>query len=588
MKVYNFLCLWRAFIDFYGFLPKQQTFLLFLMVIQGITAGVGLLLIIPLLQLIGLDTGPQINDQVSGLANDIYSWLGIHPNLATILLSYIAIVTIIATLRYQLLVRSVSVQQHYISHLRHKLFHSLLYCRWQFISQNKTSEFFHGLTGQIQTIGVASLLMLTSLSQLIIAVIMLVLSLFISWHITLFAILFLSLLIIVISPFNRKVYRSGNTQLISYKSLFQQLSEQLSSLKMIKSFTGESHYIDQLNLVSQQLEQQHIQLTRANAVTQWIYIVGTVVALSLFFYVSLVFFDISLASNLLLLIIFARQLPQISSLQKNYQQLLHKIPAINDVERLYKSSFQERESIEQLDSSPTFNQYIKLANVSYCYPEKKQPVFEDLSLQINKNETVAIIGDTGVGKSTLTDLIAGLIEPTSGEIFCDTIALSDANRLAWRQQVAYVTQDVFLFNDTIRANMTWVVDKEISDNELWQALEKAEAKDFVTRLPNQLGSIVGDRGVRLSGGEKQRLAIARALLLNPQLLILDEATNALDYESEKRVQNSLRRLKGKITLVIISHNTSAIEDVDYRINLNTKNKTARQNENLCSNKNDET
>jgi ATP-binding cassette subfamily C protein len=173
----------------------------------------------------------------------------------------------------------------------------------------------------------------------------------------------------------------------------------------------------------------------------------------------------------------------------------------------------------------------------------------------------AIVGTSGAGKSTLADLIMGLIEPQDGAVLIDDVPL-DAERLhAWRGCIGYVAQETFLFNDTVRANLLWAYPGATED-ELRTALRLAAADDFVARLPDGMETVLGDRGVRLSGGEQQRLALARALLRKPSVLILDEATSNLDSENERRIQGAIEALHGGITIVAITHRLSTIRNAD--------------------------
>jgi len=562
--------LWHAFKEFYNFAPKQQVLIFMLMLTLGVSSGIGLLFIIPLLQIVGFDIGGGTKYGVSDTANQIFTGLGLEPNLISVLISYVLIISLIASLRFQLTVRSTTIQQRYICHLRNKLYRHLLHSHWQFIVEHKMSDFTHCLTGQIQAIGHASNLMLNLLSQLVLTIIMLGLAFLLSWQMTLLAVSFAAILLLLLLPFNRIIYGSGKTQLINFKSIFQMLTEQLASLKMIKSYASEQYHANQIQQVSEALEAQQLKFTRMNAITHWLYMVGAVISFSLFFYVAQTIFVIPLASTLLLLVIFSRLLPQISGLQKTYQQLLHKVPAFNDVKEMMQACEHAQEPINIKRPCPILNKTIRLEGVAYKYPKKSKPVFENLNLQIHKNQTVALVGHSGVGKSTLADLIAGLLEPSAGQLFCDNVLLDGENRLAWRQQIAYVTQEVYLFHDTVRANLSWVSTKAVTDDDLWRVLNLAAANDFVTQLPNGLDTVIGDRGIRLSGGERQRLALARAILSSPQLLILDEATSALDNENEQKIQLALELLQGKLTIVIISHRETTIAYADQRVELGKK------------------
>ncbi|TIO48634.1 MAG: ABC transporter ATP-binding protein, partial [Mesorhizobium sp.] len=175
-------------------------------------------------------------------------------------------------------------------------------------------------------------------------------------------------------------------------------------------------------------------------------------------------------------------------------------------------------------------------------------VVSGISFGLPAGEVTALIGPSGSGKSTIADMLLGLLEPSQGEILADGDEITAQNRRAWRGQVAYVPQDVFLLHDTIGANLRLAA-PQAGDEELWAALRKAHAAHFVERLDRRLETVVGDRGVRLSGGERQRIALARALLREPSLLILDEATSALDWQNQSLIAQSIEELRGKMTIL---------------------------------------
>ena len=559
--------LWSAFKDFYGFAPLKQTVIVGLTLLQSLTAGIGLLFIIPLLQLIGLDMGATSKAGIANAANRLFEQMSIELTLFNILLSYVLIIGSIASLRSFLAVLSSEVQQSYISNLRLQLYRGLLHTRWQFIVDNKMSDFLHSLSSQVSAIGFAAHLMLTFISQIILSLIMVTLVLLLSWQMALLAAACGAVLLLLLLPLNQRIHGSGKSELAGYKGLFQMLSEQLGSLKMIKSFASEDHYAQQLGVLSDTLELQQLRLTKMNAVTQWVTTVGSVIGFSLVFFVSSNVLSISLGTIFLLLVVYSRLMPQLSGLQRTYQQLLHRVPALDDVNGLFQACGQAQEYFNPHTVCPELHHQIQIQGVSFQYNQSVSPVFQDLSFTIAKNQTLALVGPSGAGKSTLADLIAGLLAPDQGHIYCDDVLLSEDLRPAWRRRVAYVTQEVYLFHDTVRANLTWVAPRVLMDDDLWNVLKLTAADDFVAKLPKGLDTIIGDRGIRLSGGERQRIALARALLSQPQLLILDEATSALDQENEQKIQTALERLQGTLTIVIIAHRETTLRHVDKRIDL---------------------
>lgn len=216
----------------------------------------------------------------------------------------------------------------------------------------------------------------------------------------------------------------------------------------------------------------------------------------------------------------------------------------------------------------TFKDSIKLSNVSFRYPNQNDYSVKDISLTIPIGQSVAFIGESGAGKTTIVDIILGLFEPEKGNVLVDGVNLYDQISL-WQQKIGYIPQSIFLSDETIRGNVAFGIDpKEIDDNEVLRALEQAQLKEFVLSLPDKLETTVGERGVRLSGGQRQRIGIARALYHNPEILFMDEATSALDNETEKEIMKAIDGLRGEKTLIIIAHRLSTIENCDIVFKIN--------------------
>lgn len=205
---------------------------------------------------------------------------------------------------------------------------------------------------------------------------------------------------------------------------------------------------------------------------------------------------------------------------------------------------------------------VSIEHIFWKYKENLPYVLEDLSMDIMKGEAVALIGESGAGKTTLADVILGLLKPTKGKIWVDDRDVFEMLS-QWSQMVGYVPQSVFLIDDTIRNNVAFgIPEGEQDENKIWHALEQAQLKEIVEKLENGLDTIVGERGIKFSGGQRQRIAIARALYYNPDILILDEATSALDTETEIAVMESIEALHGKKTLIIVAHRLSTIRKCD--------------------------
>ena len=214
-----------------------------------------------------------------------------------------------------------------------------------------------------------------------------------------------------------------------------------------------------------------------------------------------------------------------------------------------------------------FNNNIHVKNVDFEFT-KKNKIFSNLDILIEKNSFIGIKGDSGSGKSTFLNIISGLIKPNSGLILVDDVEITK-NIKSWRKKIGYVSQSVFLLDTTIKNNIAFgVQEKNIDDNKINSAIDQAGLREYIESLEDKTKTVVGERGLKISGGQKQRIGLARALYFSPEILILDEATNSLDKETEKNILNTLIEMKNKITLIIVSHENKPLEITDKVYNLN--------------------
>lgn len=215
----------------------------------------------------------------------------------------------------------------------------------------------------------------------------------------------------------------------------------------------------------------------------------------------------------------------------------------------------------------TLTDRIMLEHISYTYPNTDKPIFTDAHMEVKKGQSVGIMGPSGAGKSTIVDILLGLLHVQEGTITCDGRNVFE-NYSSWLSKIGYIPQSIYLIDESIRDNIAFGIDADqIDDEKIWQALEEAQLKQFVEELPEGLDTTIGDRGVRISGGQRQRLGIARALYYHPEILVFDEATSALDGDTETAVMEAINSFHGKKTMVIIAHRLNTIEkcDVIYKV-----------------------
>ena len=264
-------------------------------------------------------------------------------------------------------------------------------------------------------------------------------------------------------------------------------------------------------------------------------------------------------------------LPSIAKISGRVNEIVYRISALQNCYDNLRAAEQYDKELAQLpdydgytvkEENLQFHKALEIKNVTWKYRNAQKPVLQGLSLTIKRGESVAFIGSSGAGKTTLADVIMGLLRPQAGTVEMDGKDIYSMPH-EWAHIIGYIPQSVFLIDDTIRANVAFgLPDKLVSDERVWLALEKAQLLNFVEKLPAGLDTIVGERGVKFSGGQRQRIAIARALYENPDILVLDEATSALDNETETAVMESIDALQGSITMIIVAHRLTTIRNCD--------------------------
>jgi ATP-binding cassette, subfamily C, bacterial len=358
-------------------------------------------------------------------------------------------------------------------------------------------------------------------------------------------------------------YRMGRQFAHAQRAAVEEMSDCLAALKLAKSHNAEDRHRRQFADAVARQQGYFLTFHRRNAEARMLFQLGATLALGAFVYVGAMLAGLATPELLVLIVIFARLMPLLGELQQSVHMVAHMLPVFDDLTALLARCEAARESLAPGGTDRlSLRQEIRFQDVRFRYDAGAEgDLLDGLDLIVPAGAVFAISGASGAGKSTLADMMMGLLVPDSGTVSVDGAPLTGLRLAAWRRSVAYVPQDNFLFNQSLRANLQWAA-PDASEAELRGALSLTGADPLLAGMPAGLDTIIGERGNRLSGGERQRIAIARALLRRPTLLVLDEATSALDDESESAMWAIINRLRGTTTIVIIAHRSSALRQAD--------------------------
>ena len=361
----------------------------------------------------------------------------------------------------------------------------------------------------------------------------------------------------------------GKERLVASGTMNKHLLQGMASAKDIKILDRESDLIVQVNKSSYRVTKIGQIATFLNAFPRFPFEIFMVIAFS-----ALVFVMVEGERNIVDIIkylgVFAvasiRLVPGASRLLQSYQLLKYMQPSvkllIQEFNSHHKPNMKENYKLKKIYTPFQFQKAINLSNLSFTYPTRKEFSISKVSMNIKRNDFIGIIGKTGSGKSTLVNILVGLVKPTEGKVEVDGANI-DSNLSGWHEKIGYVPQSVYLIDDTINKNIAFGLgEKDIDHDLIKQAVEKANLSEFINNLSNGLETIVGEKGIRISGGQQQRIGIARALYRNPEILILDEATSSLDETTEKKIMESIKFLKNKKTLIVITHRLTTVSNCD--------------------------
>jgi len=484
---------------------------------------------------------------------------GIPTNLMSMVFVFIILFLLTAIVQVYGNLLTLRIKYYLSKDLMLGFFKDIFNAKWLFFTISEQGKTFNTLGHELARIGDGFIAIGTIFSGLVQVAIFMAIPLYISWKLTLLCLLFGGIVSLIFIYISRYSYKLGMRSTQSANFLTGIIYENISGAKLVLGFGDHQRMIEKINTaydtnLKYGISSQLLIYTMTMAYRP----IGVVIVL-----VALLTsrsFGVP-ASELAILLLSLLQIANaFSIILSNKTAISNIIPGYEQIKGLRAFAREMKQDSTQVPFKG-FTRHLQLEQVSFSYPERK-PALTKISMNILKGQMIALVGKSGSGKSTLIDLLMGFHTPSEGRVLVDDIPITEIDINSYRGRIGYVPQDSILFNMTIKENILWSR-PDAGDDDIKEACHLACAHEFIEHLPQGYDTVVGDRGVRLSGGQIQRLALARALVRKPEILFLDEATSSLDSHSEQLIQKAIEAISGKTTMVVVAHRLATIKKTDF-------------------------
>jgi ATP-binding cassette, subfamily C, bacterial len=538
--------------------PLRSLVMVVCFIFSGLAEGISILTFLPVIDLIssGKLAG---NSGAVRFISTMLDFVGLAPSLPVMLGLIVAGITAKSALLMLAMKQAGYTIAHVTTDLRLKQLKALLAAKWDYFVSQPTGHLANAISSEAMRASTAyhhAILLIAAIIQIGAYS---VVALWVSWKLTLISLAIALVILFILKGFIRMSREAGGRQTELMKALIGRLTDLLQGIKPIKAMAKEDHIQALLESETEDIkraQERHVLATESLKAFQEPFLM-IVIAVGIYYVMT--FGKQSFASILVMIFLFNKLVNRVYLAQSCFQELSLHESALWSLLASIEHTRRERETDTGHQKPENINRGIYLDGLNFSFGRKV--VLKNASLAIPAGQIVVIVGHSGTGKTTVADLITGLFRPQTGTISIDDTPLDQLNLHAWRHLLGYVPQEMFLFHDTIYKNIS-LGDDNLSRADVEGALKLAGAWDFVSGLPSGLDMVIGERGSKLSGGQRQRLALARALVRKPKLLILDEATTALDPETERAICQTLGQIKGDMTILAISHQPAIMEIAD--------------------------
>jgi ATP-binding cassette subfamily C protein len=531
-----------------------------LVVVGTVADGIGILLLIPLLSLIFTDTpGTGASGRFGAEIHAALTSFSPNGQLIALLSLFAGLLLIRAIVSWQRDLRLIALSMTLVDSWRERIVRSVAGASWRRLQELQDSRLEFAVNSEVGRLAVGGDRVMRGGVAAVQLVLLLAVALLLSPVLTLLALLCSLAGLPLLLPLVRNAHGHGEELSRDGGKRQNVFSEFLAGMKLAKVHDAEQRYAAEFIALSDLMRQRVLAFAGAQLRNHNAFQLAGGIAAALIVFVGIAWLHISPVVLSALLVLLTRVIGPVQQIAQSVQTILTMLPAVGNLTRIEASLAADPVPHDEVTPSSvaTGPMAVVLKSIDYKPPGRGQSLLQGLDCTISPGSLVVLLGPSGSGKTTLADILLGLVEPDRGEIEADGVPIrTAAARSETCRRVGYVPQESFLFDQSLRQNLLWAK-PDAAEDELWAALAHAEASDFVRRLPDGLETRVGNRGSNLSGGERQRICLARALLRRPGLLILDEATSALDPAVEERLIQTLVRLRGQMTLLMIAHRLPA-------------------------------
>ncbi len=528
----------------------------------SLTEGVSVAMVFPLIALMGSSSGAAAPGPRTALLFHLLARSHLPRTwwLAALLSAVLALVGLLSLLNGVLTTLTWSIVWPVRQRLADNLYEAILHADWTYLTRRRSSDLTHVLTVELDRVSQVLQSLIAVLSNGMVTLLLLGLACAVAPRLTVILLGGVALLVPWQRRTGRAIYQSGLVISTRMREVFDSSIERLQNLKVVKAFGAQDAERRLFSDRNARAMEELIGNQWRGAASARSFQMMMLVLLCGVILLGLQTLHLAAGAMLIFLFAFMRATPRVAAVQAKMTELLTDLPAYAELLRFLEDCRQHSEAGDLDAEAPLLGREIALRGVRFAYLPGGALVLDGVNLELPVGRMTAVAGSSGAGKSTVADLVMGLLLPQEGGVLVDGAQITRENARAWRRQIGYVSQDTLLFHDTVKRNLLWAR-PQATETELAEAIEAARA-EFVYRLAEGLETVVGDRGMMLSHGQRQRLALARALLLKPALLILDEATNSLDVENEEAILRTVAGLKGSVTTLLISHRPSAMQFAD--------------------------